>query len=682
MAKGGSTSFGATIKVDGEKEFKQALQDANAALRVNSSELKKVSAEYADNAHSVEALTAKHDVLDRSILSQKEKVEILENVLKSAGRSYGEMDSRTVSYQTSLNKAQAELAKMTAQLNKNDEELARAKSGQSALEEELQKTEAALRVNLSALASVDAQYGDNAESAEALTARGDALQEIIDTQTDKLENLQKQLELSREATGENSDETLALQEACNKASADLASMSAKLGENKVALDSASQGASTLGGAIMQVANAAGIDIPPALDGLVQKLEGVSSGGAALVGVLGGIAVTLGRATMKTKDAAGEIDELSHKTGLSVETIQEFNYASEYLEISASEIGSSIAKMVKNMDSARSGTGAAAEAFKKLKVSVVDSHGHLRDSEQTFYRVVDALGKVAGESDRDALAMAIFGKSARELNTVIMEGSEGIRGYAQQAHDMGYVMSSEQIDKFNQLDDAMVKMQKTSEALQNKFAEALLPILITLFETISSIPTPVLQTITVLSGVIAMVIMVTKAAKEMKSTGGMVIDFFKSFDGADKTVLKIIAVVMTITALITVIAILFGKKGEIESSFKAIGDSMSKAQGQIQSTQHAYQNLPSYVKGGSTPHYASGTQYHPGGPALLGENGPEIYDLPAGARVKSAAETRKIMKGSGDTYIYNITIPAKDVKEFSDIIRIAEAQRRRNVQKGR
>ena len=51
MSKGGSTNFGATIKVDGEKEFKQALQDANAALRVNGSELKKISADYADNVN-------------------------------------------------------------------------------------------------------------------------------------------------------------------------------------------------------------------------------------------------------------------------------------------------------------------------------------------------------------------------------------------------------------------------------------------------------------------------------------------------------------------------------------------------------------------------------------------------------------------------------------------------------
>lgn len=681
MSKGGSTNFGATIKVDGEKEFKQALQDANAALRVNGSELKKISAEYADNANSLEALTAKHDALDRTILSQKEKIEILERALESAGKSYGEMDAKTISYQTALNKAQAELAKMTSQLSQNDEEIARAQSGQADLEESLKKTEAALRVNLSALALVDAQYGDNAESTEALEERGKALQDVVESQAEKLENLQKQLEISREATGESSEETLALQEAYNRAAADLENMSSQLRENQDAMDGAGKSADSLGEAITGIADAAGIEVPSALDGLIGKLEGVSASGAALVGLLGGVGAALVDATMSVKDAAGEIDELSHKTGLSVETIQEFNYASEYLEISADQIGSSIAKMVKNMDSAREGTGAAAEAFKELGIRVVDNHGHLKDSEETFYRVIDALGEIKNESDRDALAMTIFGKSAMELSTVIDEGSEGIKNYAQQAREMGYVIGEDQVNKFLELDDAMVNLQKTGEALQNKFAEALLPMLTALFEALGKIPVPVLEAIVKFTGLIAMIVLFTKTVKQATSTGSKIIDFFKSFNSADSAKLKIVAVVAAIAVLIGLIAILLGKKNDIIESFDAIGNSIGKMQGQVESVQNAYRNMPPYVTGNNVPHYASGTQYHPGGPALLGENGPEIAELPAGTRVRTATETRQILS-KGNTYIYNITISAKDVKQFNDIVRIVEAQQRKSVQKGR
>lgn len=681
MAKSGSTSFGANIKVDGEKEFKKALENANAALRVNSSELKKVSAQYADNTHSMEALTAKHDVLDRSILSQKEKVEILQRALEAAGRNYGEMDSRTINYQTSLNRAEAELARMNQQLKQNDEELERAKSGQTALKEELQQTEASLKMHQSALAAVDSQYKENADSSEALEARGQALRDIIEDQEAKLENLQRQLELSRQATGENSEETMALQEAYNRASVELSNMNEQLSSNEESVQKAESNFTSLEDVIMGIANASGIEVPGALSGMMEKFGEVSASGAALVGVLGGIVTALGKATFETTAAVGEIDELTHKTGLSAKTIQELTYASEYLEISANDIGNSIAKMTKNMDSARSGTGAAAEAFKKLKVSVVDGHKHLKDSEETFYRVIDALANVKNETEQDALAMTIFGKSAKELKTVIMEGSEGIKEYARQANEMGYVIEEQQIEKFLQLDDAMVKLTKVGETLRNKFAEALLPILTSLFEALGKIPVPIMELTIQLVGVVGSIALLIKMGSGLKVVANGVTAFINAFAALSPTTLKVLALVAALVLLVGIIAVMSGKTTEIERTFNSIGDAADKMQGRVQGVQNAYQSLPPYVKGNDIPHYAAGTQYHPGGFALTGEHGPEIAELPAGTRVRTAAETRRILAGSGDTYIYNITIPAKDVKEFNDIVRIAEAQRRRNVRNG-
>ena len=71
-----------------------------------------------------------------------------------------------------------------------------------------------------------------------------------------------------------------------------------------------------------------------------------------------------------------------------------------------------------------------------------------------------------------------------------------------------------------------------------------------------------------------------------------------------------------------------------------------------------------------PGNASGTDYFYGGRTLVGENGPELQTLPAGARIQTASETRQI---GGDTY--NITIDAHTVQEFEDIIRIVQYRRR-------
>ena len=115
------------------------------------------------------------------------------------------------------------------------------------------------------------------------------------------------------------------------------------------------------------------------------------------------------------------------TGLSTDALQEYNYMAELVDVSVDTITGSMTKLTKSMTSARKGTGDANDAFKKLGVSVTDANGKLRDNEDVFNEVIDALGTVANETERDALSMEIFGKSAKELNPLIKAGSDkGLR----------------------------------------------------------------------------------------------------------------------------------------------------------------------------------------------------------------------------------------------------------------
>ena len=76
-------------------------------------------------------------------------------------------------------------------------------------------------------------------------------------------------------------------------------------------------------------------------------------------------------------------------------------------------------------------------------------------------------------------------------------------------------------------------------------------------------------------------------------------------------------------------------------------------------------------------YATGTQNFPGGVTWVGENGPEKVFLPQGSRILNAQESRN----DGDTFIY-VTIDAKNVREFNDIVKIAqEAQMKARKERG-
>lgn len=89
---------------------------------------------------------------------------------------------------------------------------------------------------------------------------------------------------------------------------------------------------------------------------------------------------------------------------------------------------------------------------------------------------------------------------------------------------------------------------------------------------------------------------------------------------------------------------------------------------------AWSGVKGSVKGMLTG-YADGTYNHPGGYALVGERGPEILRLPTGSQVYPTGISQPMMQtasGGGDTY--NITIDAKSVREFNDIVRIARSAR--------
>ena len=112
-------NFGLKIGLEGEKEFKKALADINQSFKVLGSEMKVVQSQFDKNDDSVEALTARNQVLGKEIDAQKKKIETLRQALENASTSFGENDRRTQQWQIQLNNAQAALNNMERELDQN-----------------------------------------------------------------------------------------------------------------------------------------------------------------------------------------------------------------------------------------------------------------------------------------------------------------------------------------------------------------------------------------------------------------------------------------------------------------------------------------------------------------------------------------------------------------------------------
>jgi phage-related minor tail protein len=124
-----SENFGLKIGLEGEREFKKSLAEINNSFKVLGSEMKLVDSQFDKNDKSTEALTARSEVLNKEIDSQKQKIETLRSALANAAESFSENDRRTQSWQIQLNNAQAALNGMERELNSNNAALEKADKG-------------------------------------------------------------------------------------------------------------------------------------------------------------------------------------------------------------------------------------------------------------------------------------------------------------------------------------------------------------------------------------------------------------------------------------------------------------------------------------------------------------------------------------------------------------------------
>ena len=122
MAKGSNT-FGGTIKLEGEAEYRKALSNINSSLRVVASEMGKVTAEFGKNDKSTESLTAKNEVLHKKLAEQEKQVDLLRKALDEASASESANQKNIDSWQVSLNKAEAELTKTKKEIDSNNDAL-------------------------------------------------------------------------------------------------------------------------------------------------------------------------------------------------------------------------------------------------------------------------------------------------------------------------------------------------------------------------------------------------------------------------------------------------------------------------------------------------------------------------------------------------------------------------------
>lgn len=581
------------FKVTGEEKLKRAIAEINNGTKVLNSEMRKLTAEYDGNNDSVEFLTQKYDILERQMLSQKDKVEALKQAVADSAEAYGEADSRTQNWIIQLNNAEAALANT---------------------------------------------YG-----------------EMGRTQT-AIENMDKSFDEVSDSTG-----------------------------------SAAEGVTSLGDVLDTVADKLGVKLP---DGISKFTGGLGKIPASTAAAAAGIAAVVAAGikierklmdvTKESAAAAKELQALSLQSGVSAQDLQAFQYAGDFLDVSTDTLTDSLKDLTTKMSDAKDGNEEVIAMFDQLGVSVTDAGGNLRDSYDVFLDVIDGLGEMDNQAERDALAMGLINESAQKLNPLIEQGSASLKKYADEAENVGYILSNDQLKALTDVDEAQTRLLKSQEAVSKQISAEYAPYMSDALnetrELIEKVGTALIDS----GAVDAFGSILDSAVSLLEPLGDLTADILPPLG----TLLQGIAGTLAWAAdTINLIVGLLTLNGDRIST--ALGLNPNKASniqkalyGADYKTESYYDSTGNYYDPttgqwtGNYFHNAGGNDNFPGGRTRVGENGPETVYLPQGTVIANAQETRA--DGGYDAPV-NVYIEARTIQEFNDIIEIVrDAQRVRRM----
>ena len=178
------------------------------------------------------------------------------------------------------------------------------------------------------------------------------------------------------------------------------------------------------------------------------MQGLSTAAAAVTAAIGAL-------TVKSGQWADDLNTMSKVYGIGTDELQKYSAAAELVDVDVETIAKSHLRLTKAMSGAEDETGAQAEAFAKLGVETKDANGNLRDADTVWQETIAALGKVSNETERDALAMQLMGKSAAELNPLIEDGGEAYKNLSDTLakYDLDFV-DQEMLDNANAFNDSL------------------------------------------------------------------------------------------------------------------------------------------------------------------------------------------------------------------------------------
>ena len=317
------------------------------------------------------------------------------------------------------------------------------------------------------------------------------------------------------------------------------------------------------------------------DGLNSSFGKLKGGAGAMSGALGALvpAIAIGGLATLAKgsiDAADNLNDLSQRTGVSVESLSKFGAAADDSGSSVDEVAKAMGKLSKGIVDPAS---KANEALKSIGISSTDASGKIRSMDQIMLDVADKFAKMPDGAQKTALAMELFGKSGMNLIPMLNQGRDALSKYNATITTEG----AQAADKFN---DSLNEIARVVAGPFNEAVTALLPLITQIAQGVAGaitaftqLPQPVQAAVLVVAGLAAAFIALAPAIAAIITIGPALAGLAAGFAALGPIVAglgTVLAVVFTgpvgIAALVIAAGIaIYAFRDQIGAAFTAIGE---------------------------------------------------------------------------------------------------------------
>lgn len=195
------------IRMKGESEYRTALKNCGTEMKVLKSELSLTSSQFRTNANSMEALTAKGDVLTKMYANQEQKVALLRGALEKARQTQEEEQKQVAELQEKYQAAKKQLDAFGDSVDQTSEEYKKAKAETENLQNALTKHQLKLESATGAISKYSIQLNRAEVDLNALSDQQEKNNRLIDEAKSSADGCAKSIDQYGDAVREAAEDT-------------------------------------------------------------------------------------------------------------------------------------------------------------------------------------------------------------------------------------------------------------------------------------------------------------------------------------------------------------------------------------------------------------------------------------------------------------------------------------------